>query len=200
MSKTATVVVTTTVAGATTVSTLERTNEGAEALSLDIAAGIAGTLTTRTSATAGVLTVASGHGITTSNIVSVHFDAGVAYNFTVSATTSTTITIASGAGTALPIATSAIVVSAQISNAVSIVGDNLIVLSVYSAKRSFVNFRSSAPASLLLHQVTAGEGRIWVSGTDVTNPLAGVTVATIHVSNGETRAGTVEIGILKSTV
>lgn len=73
-------------------------------------AAIAGTLTTRTSAVAGVLTVAS-HTFADGAGVFIFWDDSVQYAI-VSSSTSTTITFASGVGKALPIADTAVTISA----------------------------------------------------------------------------------------
>jgi hypothetical protein len=189
---------TTTIAGVTITTVVNRSEEEASRLSLDMPAGIAGTITTRTDADTGVLTVSSGHGITTSDIVSVFWADGTAHNFTVSATTSTTITIDAGDGDDLPVVTTAIVVSKQQPFDLLLDGDSLVMMVIKCANRAMVDFRSSAPASLLQYIMAANEGRDWASGLDITNPLAGDTVATVHVANGATTAASVEIGLLKT--
>src|ERR1700722_16887781 len=94
-----------------------RTGGGGTTLSVPIPVGIAGTLSTRTSGTAGVLTVPTGHGITTSNIIDIYWGVGSAnraYSCVVTATTTTTITFNTASGASLPIVTTAIVVSPQV--------------------------------------------------------------------------------------
>lgn len=85
--------------------------DGAQFKDPSVPAGIAGTLTTRSSGTAGVVTVAS-HSISGTAFV-MWTISGVNYaaHFTVSSTTGTTITLASGVGDALPVQDSAVVIS-----------------------------------------------------------------------------------------
>lgn len=76
-----------------------------------------GTLTTRSSNTAGTATVSSGHGIVDGSLVDIYWYDGdeilqVLSSATVGTTTSTTIPFTGGVGTNLPIATTAVYVAA----------------------------------------------------------------------------------------
>lgn len=62
-----------------------------------------GTLSTRTSDTAGVLTVAEGHGIVAGDVIDVYWDGGHATSGTVTDADDTTITFESATGDVLPI-------------------------------------------------------------------------------------------------
>ena len=187
------------IAGVTLTSVVNRTEEASELISIDLEAGLAGVLATRTSDDVGIITVATGHGVTVSDIVSVFFADGVKYDCVVTGTTATTISISSSTGDILPVVTSDVVVGVQQSNAVLIAGDNLVAMVIRSTQRALSDFRNVSPASVLAYDIPANEGRIWVSDSDVTNPLAGESVVTVHVANGGTSATTVEIGLLKST-
>jgi hypothetical protein len=199
MSATATVTIRTQIAGQTISQSISRTEEHESRVSIAVPAGKAGTLTTRTDDNTGVATVASGHGVTTSDVVSVFWSGGSRYGMTVSATTSTTISVDGGSGDNLPTATTAIIVSKQVAHALELVGDKLELMTIRSTQRGSVEFFSSAPASLLRYDIAAGEGRFWIDGIGYTNPLAGDTVATIQVANGSATADTLEIGLLRST-
>jgi hypothetical protein len=198
MPATARITTTTTIAGAQITSIVERSQESAERLTLDLPASIAGTLTTRTDADTGVLTVPTGHGITTSDTVAVFFAGGVKHNCTVSATTGTTISITSTDGTDLPALNAAIVVGKQSDYELLLTGDNIAVLVIRSVTRCLVDFRTDVPASVLLYDIPAGEGREWVVGKEIANPLAGDAVARVHVANGGTSAAAIDIGLLKN--
>lgn len=91
--------------------------DNAKGCSVALSAAIAGTLTTRTDNDTGVVTVASGHGITASDTVIVTWEsAGVRYNrynVDVTGVTSTTISIDLGAGTNLPSSSTAVTIVIQ---------------------------------------------------------------------------------------
>lgn len=192
-------IITTTIGGSSLSSSMTRSQESEQVVSLSLPAGLAGTLSTRTDDDTGVLTVATGHGITTDDTVAVFWDGGSQYNVDVTAVAATTISIDVGDGTVLPAATTAIIVSKQLPHAVAFTGDSLNVLAISCRQRASIEFFSSAPASLLRYDMATNEGRTWVSDIDVTNPLAGDTVATVRVANGSTTLTTLELGILAST-
>ncbi|MGV3486234.1 MAG: hypothetical protein ACO1RT_17580 [Planctomycetaceae bacterium] len=198
MSATARVTTSTVINGVTITSVVDRSEESSERMSLSLPAGIEGTLSTRTNDTAGILTVNEGHGVTDADTIAVFFDDGVAYNCNVSAATATTITFDSAEGTVLPAADSEIIASVQASYALLLDGDSLRVFAIFCTYRAWIDFRTSAPASVLVYDIAAREGRIYVSDVDAINPLASDDVATVHVANGSTTATTLEIGMLKA--
>jgi hypothetical protein len=186
----------TTVAGISIASEVNRTEEVETSFSATPDAGKAGTLTTRTDDDTGVVTIASGHGITTSDTVAIFWPGGSRHGMAVSASAATTITIDSGAGTVLPVATTAVVIAKESTHDLAIVGDDIVVLAIGSAKRASVNFLDGTDASLLRYDMTAKEGRLWFTDHGVTNPLAGDTVASVVLACGETTASEIRIGVL----
>ncbi len=114
-------------------------------------------------------------------------------------TSSTTITVDGGSGTVLPTTSTAIVVSVVQTASIEIVGDTVKAFAVGSTQRAHVEFLTSAPASIKRYDIAANEGRFWIDQYDMTNPLAGETVASIKAANGGTTATTVNVGVLRST-
>jgi hypothetical protein len=200
MAGTANVSLRTRVAGLNIDATIQRTDELEQAFQHVMDAGRAGTLTTRTDDAIGVVTVAAGHGITTSDTVAVFWAGGSRFSATVTATAATTITIATGAGTNLPAATTAVVIAKESLHTLAVVGNNIAVLAVGCDNRASVNFRDGSAASLLRYDMASQEGRLWVASSDVTNPLAGDTVADVRIANGGTTAVPLKIGLLVNTV
>jgi hypothetical protein len=188
------------VAGVNIDSTIRRTDELEQAFRATMVPGRAGTLSTRTDDNTGIVTVASGHGITDTDTVAVFWAGGSRYDVDVTATTATTISIDLGAGANLPAATTAVVIAKESVHTLPIVGDDIAVIGIGCDNRASINFRDSGDASLLRYDMATGEGRLWISGQDVTNPLAGDTVATIVIANGGTTAAELRIGALLNTV
>jgi hypothetical protein len=91
-----------------------RTGDDLIDLQITLPAGKSGTLTTRTDDNTGIVTVASGHGITGSDTVDVYWAAGRRYGVDVTATDATTISIDLGAGDNLPTASTAVVICKQV--------------------------------------------------------------------------------------
>ena len=102
-----------------------RTGDDLIDLQVTLPAGKSGTLTTRTDDNTGIVTVASGHGITASDTVDVYWAAGRRYGVDVTATDATTISIDLGAGDNLPAASTAVVVVKQVVVNKAIDGDNV---------------------------------------------------------------------------
>ena len=88
-------------------------------------AGKSGTLTTRTDDNTGIVTVASGHGITASDTVDVYWSGGRRYGVDVTATAATTIDIDLGRGDNLPAASTAVVIVKQVVVNKAIDGDSV---------------------------------------------------------------------------
>ena len=102
-----------------------RTGDDLIDLQVTLPAGKSGTLTTRTDDDTGVVTVASGHGITASDTVDVYWSGGRRYGVDVTATAATTIDIDLGSGDNLPAASTAVVVVKQVVVNKAIDGDNV---------------------------------------------------------------------------
>lgn len=198
MSGSARIRVQTSVAGISLESTIVRNEELEQAVQVELAAGIAGVLSTRTDNDAGVLTVGSGHGVTTDDSIAIFWADGSMYSGNVTATTATTITFDSGLGDDLPDAASAVVIGVEQSHSFSIVGDNLVVLAIQCPNRSIVQFFDSTTLDLV-YDMEADEGRLWISDQGVTNPLATDNTDSVKVANGETTATTLKIGTLATT-
>jgi hypothetical protein len=90
MAGTADISIRTRVAGVNIDATIRRTDELEQAFRATMSAGRAGTLSTRTDDNTGILTVASGHGITDADTVAVFWEGGSRHGVDVTATTSTT--------------------------------------------------------------------------------------------------------------
>jgi len=189
----------TSIGGSTFNSVITKVDELEAVFTKTLPAGNVGTVTTRTDADTGILTVASGHGITDSDFVSVFWEGGHRYGVDVTATTATTISIDLGTGTDLPLVTVAIVVSKEETHSIAITGNQLIMFAIDSINKATINFRDGSNASLLFYHLLANEGRLWIKDIDVTNPLAGDVVASVIIANGGTVALTLSIGMLLST-
>jgi hypothetical protein len=199
MAGTADISIRTRVAGVNIDATIRRTDELEQAFRATMSAGRVGTLSTRTDDNTGILTVASGHGITDADTVAVFWEGGSRYGVDVTATTSTTISIDLGAGANLPIATTPIVVAKESEHVLAIIGNDIAVIAAGCDNRASLNFRDSGDASLLRYDMATKEGRVWFASSDVTNPLAGDTVANIVIANGGTTEAELRIGMLLNT-
>jgi len=179
---------------------IDRTEEQGATTQVELPAGVAATLTTRTDANTGILTVLTGHGITDAHTVTLFWTGGVRRGLTVTATTATTISIDVGAGTDLPAVSTAGVVCREVVTSLGHIGDDLEIFSIYSANRLMANIRDAGPATLLALDITAKESWAYISNFSGTNPFAGVTLVTAVLANGGTTTVTANILHLKDTV
>lgn len=172
-----------------------RAGDSTPNIAVSLPSGKSGTLSTRTDNNTGIATVASGHGITTSDIVSVYWSGGRRYGMTVTATDSTTISVDGGSGDNLPSQSSALVVSKEITANILIDGDN--------AKLVAVSYELAGSASskcrVTFFDAVSGGGSAVGSGLDLTanqpsitdidggasNIYTGAPILSVVASNGD---------------
>jgi hypothetical protein len=142
------------------------------------------TLTTRTSNTAGTLTMTNtSHGITTGQRIDLYWTGGQCFNATVGTVSGTSVpfTLVSG-GSSLPIATTVVGVGIATSTAFVLTGNNLTAL-VYVAPVSGWFVTSTGSADENPQYVLAGQNYSWFNGNGAANPLASEAIATIWISH-----------------
>jgi hypothetical protein len=166
-------------------------------------AGLPGPLTTRTSDTAGVITLGA-HPFLDNDVLSVCWAGGSRIKATVTAHDATTITIGSGTGDNLPVATTPVVVAKVLNIDSDFAGDKIEMIAAVCGNDAAVGFYSSADALLLQLKLSGGDPQgepwWWVKGAGVANPLAGVTVGYILVGNGEAVPATFNLAALYDSV
>ena len=167
-------------------------------------AGKSGTLTTRTDDNTGIVTVASGHGITASDTVDVYWSTGRRYGVDVTATDATTISIDLGAGDNLPTQSTAVVVCKQVVVNKAIDGDALSILGLLIDVAASTGFGTR----LTFFDAVSAGGSAVGSGIDLdanapvvyditggaSNPLTGSPILSFVASNGDgTNAATLKL-------
>lgn len=188
------------VAGVAIDAIVNRQDEEASGTKIALESGKAGSLTTRTSATAGIITVAAGHEITDSDTATVFFPGGIVRSMTVSSTTSTTITVTGGDGDDLPAENDDVVIAKDVVSSFVFDGDDITLLAFHATGQLSVDVIDSLAASELLLNIPAGESWAWIKDFSGTNPLAGKTLATVTLANGSTSAMTATILRLLNTL
>jgi hypothetical protein len=173
---------------------LAATGNSAEVASPTLAAAKTGTLTTRTDNDTGTLTMTAGHGITTGQTLDVYWAGGQRRGMTVGTVATNSVPIDGGAGDNLPANTTAITAMVPTSVPFLVTGDAVVGLLVTCPAKAAVRWRTVDPNIIAVATVSdAGAGYSWASGSGVTNPLAGESVATVLVSHGDTQSRTVEV-------
>jgi hypothetical protein len=160
-----------------------------------------GALTTRTSDTAGELTMVAGHGITDGQIIDIFWIdvdgvSHCAYGATVGTVATNAVPFTGAAGDVLPAEDYDITACVQTEIDCDFDGDLVEIIAVSSTLLSHVTFKKAVGTVIKAVILLANEGWFWVSDQGVANPLTGDSVGSIAVSNGaSSAANTVKIGI-----
>lgn len=168
-----------------------RNGDGLGIWRIDLPAGAAGSLTTRTNDTVGEVTASSGsHGITTGATVDLYWTGGRRYGVTVGTVSGTAIPISGGSGDVLPSTSTAVVVTEQVSATVNIDGDNIQLLAIElqlpigDSSKGHCQFKESGAADIHTVDLAASIAQVWdVAGGD-TNNFTGNPITTLKASNG----------------
>lgn len=154
----------------------------------------AGTLTTRTSATVGTLTMTdSGHGIATADLIDLYFADGTSRQGVVVGTVSgTSVPITAGAGDNLPTLNSAIIAAIAVSEPFAFDGDDCQAFGLQGENDSIITITQADNTKIFSVRLTEENGYAyaWADGNGVTNPLAGVDAGKVFFTQGVTDDGT----------
>lgn len=176
-------------------SAINRTGSASIGLVESLPAAKAGSLTTRTDNTTGTLTMGAGHGITTGQVINLHWTVagvpGVRYGVIVGTVATNSVPISGGAGDNLPAAASAITATLRTTANVLIDGDNTKLLAVElkttdTSLRSsgHVAFRDSTGDLIAELDLVTNVPRVFDIEGGASNPFTGDVVTSIEASNG----------------
>lgn len=178
------------IAGVTIMSNAKKSADHPNPYEVDLPAGVAGTLSTRTGDAVGVLTLAAGHGLQVADVIDLYWTGGRRYNVAVDSVNGNDVgfdnTPAAG-GDNLPAENAPVVASKQVAINTQIDGDAAVLFGVHSTKRGRVDFRDAGGASIKAYDLVAGEIQSWAQGS-APNPLTGNPITGAKASNGETAA------------
>lgn len=196
-----TVNITVSVGGVTVQGQAPRTAEGQISQTVELPAADSGTLSTRTSDTAGTLTLGSGHGVSTGDTIDIFWVAsGVlkcAYGATVGTVVGTSVPFTGASGDVLPAVDSAVTADVVVEINVDFDGDDAKIVILQSNRQGHFDFQDSGDASLEQDKLEANEPWFYVSDLGYTNPLAGNPVDALLLSNKDSaNAATVKLGVL----
>lgn len=182
---------------------ITRSGETPQALSVVLPAAKAGSLTTRTDNDTGVVTLSTGHSITTGMVVDVYWvdssgDDQCRYNMDATVATNA-VTVDGGAGANLPTATTAVTLC-QRQIAVFAFTASIVQALLASSTRK-ASIRCMATSSVVVAILNAaGEFYDWFYGRGVTTPL-GSDVTAVHLSNGDSAGtNTVSFGVILDSI
>ncbi len=198
MAQSATMVRSLSVGGRTLAKTNTNNGDGGIIVEPDggIEAAKAGSMTTRTDNTVGVLTMAAGHGWANGNHVDVYWlsgGGGARYNVNVATVATNAITINGGTGDILP-TTVGTAVTAMIPHVENMNMDGSSLIGIYAksgarGKIRFINGSATEIYSPTFTTATGGDSVIWVEGETGANPVVGeVELETVSFSHDQTSA------------
>ena len=153
-----------------------------------------GTLTTRTDNDTGVVTAETGHGIISTDLVDVYWDDGKRVRM-VATVSGDAVSLDGGAGDNLPAQDTEVTMMVPQSEVVGIVGNNMVALLARADTRATIHLKNGGTVHHTIDIASATDGYGWNSTDGVTNPIAGDTVLTAHMSHDDAE-NTREVGVL----
>ena len=183
------------IGGASIAATILRTASGQINHDVQLPAAKAGTLTTRTSANEGTITLSAGHGIMTGQIVDLYWDGGRKRNAVVGTVAGNDVPVTGDDGDALPDQGSAIRVAPQAVIDTDFVGNLVELIGVLCSRRGRLQFDEESFQALTVDLV-ANEPWFWASGGTAANPLGDKVVIGCMASQDHTVATGLKFGVL----
>jgi hypothetical protein len=163
------------------------TAESAIPLEVTLAAGKAGTLTTRTDNDTGVATLSTGHGIISTDVVDVYWADGLRRGMVATVSTNA-VTIDGGAGDVLPSSTTAVVLCKQVEAVFSVSGSLIKSFAVGANQRCSVDLQNSSDVSQIAYEVIANTVQSWSESGGLSSPFTGMTITQAKLSNSSSSA------------
>lgn len=187
---------------------VNRSADGGIAVEASLPAGKAGTLTTRATDTTGTVTLSTGHGIATGNIVDLYWSGGRRYGVVAGTVSGNDVPISGGAGDILPAQTTAVVMSKQVTINAAIDGDAVKAIVVCpkfatptEASKLHATFKDAASVVIKELDMVANVPQIWDIEGGATNVFTGNPITVCYASNGSSaEAATLQIlGVVDTT-
>ncbi len=165
------------------------TADTATKASENLAAAATGTLSTRTSNTAGTLTMATGHGITTGVRLDIYWSGASCRGATVGTVSVNSVPFTGATGTVLPAQDTVITAMVPDEEVFNVVGNNAVCIAAAGDAAFTVVFADGSNVEKHFVVKAAAGGSVWFTGDDATNPLSGDTTTKVFLSHGSS-AGT----------
>lgn len=146
-----------------------------------------GQLTTRTSDSAGELTMDAGHGITTGQRLDLYWTGGYRRGITVGtvATNQVPLTTATGAGDVLPTNLTAVTAQVPTEEELVFTGSNAAAIAYYTQRTGIIVLAESDETEADAANLAAGVSDVWFPNRDATVPTDSQSVTKVYLSNGD---------------
>lgn len=206
MAETMTLKMITSLGGKTGNSQIVAEGDGIISKSVTLPAAKTGNLTTRTDDNTGVLTMDTGHGITTGQRLDVYWVDGdgvdqVRYGMTVGTVATNSVPIDGGAGAVLPADEYEITAMVPVSEVFLVDGDTVKGIEIFSNRFGTVILMDDAPAAALVKSLggsASADNRMyaWMADLEATNPIVGDNIESVYFSHGEITAAEMRVQVL----
>jgi hypothetical protein len=165
-------------------------------LSVGVTTSADGTLTTRTSDTAGTLTMDdSGHGIETGDRLDIYWTGGVAYGATVGVVSGASVPFTLAEGDVLPSALTDVTAFVPVELDIGVLGTNVVAIILHTTIHGMFVF-DDAGGIELAKELGDGVTWSWREDNGEANPITGDTITKVYVSHDGDAAATMKVGIL----
>lgn len=150
-----------------------------------LAAAFNGSLSTRSSNTAGTLTMADGHGITTGARIDIYWSGGAAYGATVGTVSVDSVPFTGAAGTNLPVQGTVITAIVPTKEAFDAPHATLQALIAGCVVPAYAVFLDSGDAVVAAEYISATQDYLWDVGGLGSNPFGSTDVASVYLSHSD---------------
>lgn len=179
------------------------TADGSIIKTVSVAPAKTGTLSTRSDANTGTLTMASGHGFTDGQRLDIYWSGGSRRGVVIGTVATNSVPFDLGAGDDLPIATTAITAMVPTEEAFTVSGSTVSAIALFSDVAGQIVFAESDNTEVKAYSVgdVAGgaQSMIWTSARDSDNPLTGGDITKVYFSHGSsTETATMRAVVLNS--
>lgn len=187
------------IAGKSVIGTVTKTGSGEIGHVLSLAAANSGTLSTRTNATDGVLTLTVGHGITAADTIDIFWTGGFRYGCdvdSVGGADDVEVTFSGGTGNDLPDADTTITASKKTVIDTDVNGNKIEMFAAVNSTRGHIIWKDSNGATAHQAELLASEPHFFVKDSGQDNPLENDGIDAVEVSQSSAAAAsTFTLGI-----
>lgn len=165
-----------------------------------VPAAKAGTLTARTDADTGSVTLGAGHGITDGMIVDVYWTGGQRRGMTVGTVATNVVPLDGGAGDDLPVTSTAVQVMERQEFTFGVAGSDLVALGFKAVGRATIVLAGADDVEdyAVVFEGSAGNAETWLEDDLSVNPIDGDVITKVFMSHNDT-SGVKEITVMAVT-
>uniref|UniRef100_A0A6M3K2V3 Uncharacterized protein n=1 Tax=viral metagenome TaxID=1070528 RepID=A0A6M3K2V3_9ZZZZ len=173
------------------------TGDAAIVHDLNANAANAAALSTRTSDTAGTLTMtSSSHTIETGDRIDIYWSGGQARGATVGTVNGNSVPFTLATGDVMPTEDTVVTACVALKLDLGVLGTNVVAIALYGAGRSTFVFAGADNVEDLGQVVGAGTVWTWTEDDGTTNPITADTITKVFASQANAAAAAVRVGVL----